>query len=251
VFLGGDSSAISEYDMLTIRTPKVIRKGEYVFGFAGHFRFAQIVEHAFKPPVYKGGDVFSFMSRQFMSRLQKCVAKAEFARNREGRMEGGLALIGFRGRLFCMQTEYELIEPKDGMFSIGCGFPYALGAMDALAIAEKNVERRVLLALQSTERYCSGVRSPFHIVKLPHEQEHHAGHPRRTRLGTDKPTKGSHRSGVRTAGERDAVAGYELPRVVGRLGQFRNDLSAYDEAPQSENLDSGGFGRRAGQARRR
>ena len=131
VYIGGDSSAVAEYDMLTIATPKVFHVGEMLFGFAGHFRFGQIFQHAFVPPKYKGGDITAYMSRDMMEALREAAHDSGFLKNIDGRDRAGLGIVGFRGRLFILQDEFEVLEPTDSIASIGCGYPYAIGAMRA------------------------------------------------------------------------------------------------------------------------
>lgn len=184
VYIGGDSSAVAEYDMLTIATPKVFHVGEMLFGFAGHFRFGQIVQHAFVPPKYKGGDITAYMSRDMMEALREAAHDSGFLKNIDGRDRAGLGIVGFRGRLFILQDEFEVLEPTDSIASIGCGYPYAIGAMRALTQAQPDlsVEQRMQIALETSEYYSGGVRGPFRILKLEGEhgrQQDNAGDSRR------------------------------------------------------------------------
>jgi ATP-dependent protease HslVU (ClpYQ) peptidase subunit len=181
IIIGGDSAAISEYDLLNLSLPKVFIKDGYIFGFAGHFRFAQIVQHVFQPPKYRGEEVDYFLARNFAEALRQTVKFVGYSKNKDGRDEGGLALIGFQKRLFIMQDEFDVIETRDGIAAIGCGYPYAIGAMKALTVCQPdkipvgscNVacgtakgEDIVRTALQVSEHYSGGVRAPFTILKL-------------------------------------------------------------------------------------
>jgi ATP-dependent protease HslVU (ClpYQ) peptidase subunit len=75
---------------------------------------------------------------------------------------GGSFLVGYRGRLFEIQSDYQVAETTYGFAATGCGEDYLLGAMHALA-AEKP-EQRILRALAAAEEFSAGVRGPF-IVK--------------------------------------------------------------------------------------
>jgi hypothetical protein len=166
IYLGGDSSAVSEYDMLTIAQPKVMIKGQYAFGFAGHFRFGQILRSVFQPPVYHGEcPVDDWLTGEFSEHLRHTLKVLGFSKNKEGREEGGIALVGFQGRLFMMQDEFDFCETRDGYAAIGVGERYALGAIKAMS-PDLGGEQMVRKALEISEFYSGGVRSPFHIVKL-------------------------------------------------------------------------------------
>lgn len=170
--------------MLTIATPKVFQCGEMLFGFAGHFRFGQIVQHAFVPPKFKGGDIAAYMSRDMMDALREAAHESGFLKSIDGRERAGLGIVGFRGRLFIIQDEFEVLEPEDSIASIGCGYPYAIGAMRALSLASPDVSiaDRMRLALETSEYYSGGVRGPFRVLKLEGEhgrQQDNAGNSRR------------------------------------------------------------------------
>jgi hypothetical protein len=165
VCIGGDSAAIAEYDMLNMSLPKVFIKDGFAFGFAGHFRFAQVVQYTFQPPKFRGGDVVEYLSRDFAEHLRLTVKAIGYSKNKEGRDEGGLALIGFQKRLFLMQDEFDVIETRDGISAIGCGFPYALGALKAMD-TNMAINYRVQHALWIAEYYSGGVRAPFTLVTL-------------------------------------------------------------------------------------
>jgi hypothetical protein len=190
VYIGGDSSAVAEYDMLTISTPKVFMKHGFVYGFAGHFRFGQILQYSFIPPKYKGGDIAEYMSRDFMTALRETARDAGFLKCIEGRDRGGLVLVGFRGHLFLMQDEFEIIEIHNNIASIGCGYPYALGAMRALEDAARDVPvaARIEAALEISEYYSGGVRAPFTVLRLENagKQQARKGNSRGDRAGTKK-----------------------------------------------------------------
>jgi ATP-dependent protease HslVU (ClpYQ) peptidase subunit len=167
VCMGGDSAAVSDYDILTTTAPKVFRKGDFIFGFAGHFRFGQILQYSLKCPRVKG-DVNEFLVNTFANRLRETVKDVGYSRAKEGRDEGGCALVAVAGRLFMMADEFEFIEARDGLAALGCGSSYALGSLKTNRIG--TVQQRIEQALEVSEYYCAGVRAPFTILTLegPH-----------------------------------------------------------------------------------
>ncbi|MGZ6374482.1 MAG: hypothetical protein ACXWPI_07155, partial [Ktedonobacterales bacterium] len=79
------------------------------------------------------------------------------------------ALIGYRGKLFVMQSNFQMLEHADSYDAVGCGEPYALGALFALD-AENGIEANpydaLMLALRTSERYSSGVRAPHYVFRM-------------------------------------------------------------------------------------
>lgn len=194
VYIGGDSSAVAEYDMLTIATPKVFRVGPFLFGFAGHFRFGQVIQHAFDPPKYKGGDLAAYMSRDVMEGMREVLDDAGFLRSIEGRDRAGLGMIGYEGRLFVIQDEFEVLEMVDNVAAIGCGYPYALGAWQGIQSLnpDATMEWRVRKSLEISEYYSGGVRAPFHILRLEGPngtKQGGEGNPQRNRGAKAKPPR--------------------------------------------------------------
>jgi ATP-dependent protease HslVU (ClpYQ) peptidase subunit len=179
VYIGGDSAGVSGHDITTVSGPKVFVKGQYAFGYAGSFRFGQILKSVFEPPIYRGEvSPEDWLTGELAEHLRATVKVFGFGKSKDGREEGGLALVGFQGRLFMLQDEFEFVEARDGIMGIGIGDYYALAAMkafqqanqDHLAYTEQSglytTEEMVLKSLAISEFYSGGVRSPFTVVKL-------------------------------------------------------------------------------------
>jgi ATP-dependent protease HslVU (ClpYQ) peptidase subunit len=204
VYLGGDSAAVNEgFDMMTISQQKVFVKGQFAFGYAGEFRFGQILRSLFNPPYFDGSvSVDDFLAGEFMDELRKTAKELGWTRtDSDGRDQGGLALIGFQGRIFIMQESFDIIEPADGAASIGAGQAYALGAMKVLGDFGVPHEEAVRKALQVSEYYCSGVRAPFHIVKLGLTDGKQERPTRKTRGGNSKRNSGKARRTTRSSNQ--------------------------------------------------
>ena len=78
--------------------------------------------------------------------------------------QGGTFIIGVRGRIFIVESDYQVIEPAARFAAVGSGAPYALGS---LATSKGSPVARVRQALAVAERFCAGVRAPFHVLIAP------------------------------------------------------------------------------------
>ena len=166
IFMGGDSAA-SEGTALLIRADqKVFRNGEFLFGFAGSFRMGQLLRYAFTPPKHaRRQDVHRYMVTTFIDAVRDCLKKGGLA-SKEHDVEAvdGAFLVGYRGRLFIIEQDYQVGEAVDGFAAIGCGDQVAQGALFATEGMEP--KKRVRQALEAAERYNTGVRRPFYIQTL-------------------------------------------------------------------------------------
>ncbi|WP_426747242.1 hypothetical protein VZQ01_06765 [Myxococcus faecalis] len=74
---------------------------------------------------------------------------------------GGVFLVGVAGRLFRIDSDYQVGEARDGFDAVGCGSEAARGAL--FAARHIKPEARARLALRAAERCNAGVRRPFLI----------------------------------------------------------------------------------------
>ena len=75
-----------------------------------------------------------------------------------------LRKIGKAGRLFTIQSDYQVAEVADNYTAVGCGQDYALGSL--YATLESIPTKRIKLALETAAYFSAAVRPPFVIEKL-------------------------------------------------------------------------------------
>lgn len=165
VHIGGDSAGVSGLDLVVRKDKKVFRNGEYIFGFTSSFRMGQLLAFTFNPPKNKGKtkvDTYEFMVNTFIPELRKCLKEGGYAETHNGAERGGIFLVGYQGRLFMIDSDYQVGEPVDNFAACGCGENIALGAM--YATKELPPLTRLETALMAAERFSAGVRAPFVFV---------------------------------------------------------------------------------------
>lgn len=162
VTIGGDSAGVEGYDVTIRKDAKVFRIGEFIFGCTSSFRMIQIIRFSFKPPVLKKGrDIFEYMCTDFVNELRKCLKDGGFARKDSEVESAGCFLVGYKNRLFSIESDYQVGEPVDGRASVGCGSSFALGALDVL---DGLPEEIVKSALKVSTKRSAGVRPPFILL---------------------------------------------------------------------------------------
>jgi ATP-dependent protease HslVU (ClpYQ) peptidase subunit len=188
VVMGGDAAATSDAgNAFEVRQSKVFVNGEFVFGVAGQARWAQILINAKLPPMPDGtGDVIDrYMAVDFARVVRARARAAGFMQSDHGQdYVDSVALIAVRGRLFCLQGNFDYLEAQNDYMACGIGTSYALGAMHALSPchhgSDFTASDRIMRAMEAAEKHCWAVRGPFTIVTLkPYEpkpkrhREHH------------------------------------------------------------------------------
>lgn len=166
VVIAGDSSSVEADSVRVVRNPKVFQLGlEFVFGYAGSFRVGQIIQYSFIPPLQKvGQDVMEYLVNDFCEALRLTLEDkgAIIGRTGTDEMEADL-LIGYRGRLFQVDGDFQFTEFKHNYAAIGSGSEVAVGAL-AASSRVRSATKRARLALEASALHCSGVCAPFHLV---------------------------------------------------------------------------------------
>lgn len=170
VWLGGDSLATDFNYYLLGAQPKVFtlevpESGSMVVGATGEIRLPQLLQHALTIPERRPGtDVMKWLVRDFIPAVRKTF-KAEgytyVENNREG--HNGQFLVGFMGRLFKVESNFQITEDSRNVAAVGCGADFALGALfESKAGSPK---AKLLQALRAAEAFSIGVRGPFNFVE--------------------------------------------------------------------------------------
>jgi ATP-dependent protease HslVU (ClpYQ) peptidase subunit len=166
VYMGADSAGVAGSDLTIRADQKVFINGEFLIGFTSSFRMGQLLRYAFEPPKYREDekDLYKYMVTDFVNAVRKCLKDGGYAQVDKGEEIGGWFLVGIRGRLFKIESDYQVGESVLPYEAVGCGEAYALGVF---SVTDKvDPEERIKLALGSAESFSAGVRAPFVILKI-------------------------------------------------------------------------------------
>ena len=166
VYVGADSAGVDEQWNLVLRADrKVFVRDSMVFGFTSSFRMGQLLRYSLVVPESSATiSLEDYMSTTFIDAVRSCLKLGGFAEKDKDAEKGGVFLIGYLGRLFCIQSDYQVAESLDGYYAIGYGANPALGAL--YATRDKEPEERIRIALEAAERFNVGVRGPFHMESV-------------------------------------------------------------------------------------
>ncbi len=201
VFIGGDSASVAGHTIAVRSDGKVFHSGAYLIGFGTSFRMGQLLQHRLvlpEPPI--GGELHTFMVRDFAEAVRDCLKEGGFAGEEDGSERGGHFLVGVSGRLFHVGGDYQVAEYASGFAAIGSGEDFALGSLHSTA--GQPPRQRILTALMAAERFAWAVRRPFLIGSTAsseievYEATERAGMAAMTRTATSEPTYAAKASAV-------------------------------------------------------
>jgi ATP-dependent protease HslVU (ClpYQ) peptidase subunit len=162
VVIGGDSAGVAAWSITVRADTKVFRNGEFIMGFTDSFRMGQLLRYSLVPPVPQDWDLDRFMATDFIAVVRDCLRDGGFARNDSGNESGGLFLVGIRGHLYRIDSDYQIGRSIDEYYAVGSGDEYACGSLHSTRGLDP--EQRVRMALEAAAHHSTGVCPPFHIV---------------------------------------------------------------------------------------
>lgn len=167
VIIGGDSGGLAGYVLMHRADPKVFTNNDYLIGFTSSFRMGQLLRYADlpKPLERQGEDLDRFMTTEFVDAVRKVLKDGGFAKKDSEQEAGGVFLIGVSGRLFRLESDYQIGWTTDGYDACGSGQEVAFGVLHATRRADP--KRRVRRALEAAEHHNGGVHGPFTILEAP------------------------------------------------------------------------------------
>jgi hypothetical protein len=167
VHIGGDSAGVSGYVTHPRADAKVFTSGTYAFGFTTSFRMGQLIRWAWTPPEPPANDLDRFMATTFIDGVRDCLKAGGWAGKENERESGGVFLVGVAGRLFFVDSDYQIGESAFGYDAVGSGDELALGALYATARTRMSTRRRLQVALEAAEQFNGNVQGPFAYVSTP------------------------------------------------------------------------------------
>lgn len=165
VYLGGDSAGVSEYNIVERGDAKVFRNGPFVMGFTSSFRMGQLLRYSLSVPEQTSEQTDDrFMCTTFIDTVRKCLKDGGYARKKDGEETGGIFLVGYKDRMYKIESDFQVGRSRRGYEAVGCGENYALASLWETSNTKARPKIRVLRALKCAEEFSAGVRSPFKVL---------------------------------------------------------------------------------------
>lgn len=174
VIIGGDSCSAdtqSNGHRTTSQEPKVFKRDGFIMGYAGSWRFGQILRYVLVVPPHGDQSHEAYMFRTFMPALRTCLFENGLVK-KENNLEtcpDGVALFAYGGELWAFYSDFQLHRTIDGMQAVGSGQMTALAALHGTArLADRfnppmTPEERIEVALSIAAGLTPFVSAPWVI----------------------------------------------------------------------------------------
>ena len=173
IWIGGDSAGTDSNFLRVIRKDTKVFKldNRFIMGYAGSFRFGQVLQYKFTPPDQpEDKDDYAYMVTDFMDALRKTMIASVFAKVEDSEETWGdaTAVIGYNGRLYTIEADLQVGEMALPYCAIGCGADFAFGSLEtSMKISKRMAPRkRVIMGLEAAAAFSAAVCPPFIVMSL-------------------------------------------------------------------------------------
>lgn len=165
VWIGGDSAGLSGLDKKIREDSKVFKlKDDVLFGFTTSFRMGQLLHFSLEIPRQTVKDDYRYLCTDFINAVRNCLEKGGFAQIKENRETGGTFLLGYKGKLYSVDSDFQVGRVIVGFDACGCGENYALGSLYTTKDLKFSPKENLLKALEAAAQFSAGVAPPFKII---------------------------------------------------------------------------------------
>jgi len=163
--LGADSQVTDgDKRIISPSTPKIVKLKKYLLAVSGDCRPGDVLTYNWTPPAYDGTDPVKFMGKKIVPAIIVAFRANGYDFDKDGASFG--FLMAFAGNVFEIGDQLDISQSQDGLYAIGSGSAYALGALAGQLPNLANPEwatDRILEALAISAKYDINTAAPFQI----------------------------------------------------------------------------------------
>jgi len=163
--LGADSQVTDgDKRIISPSTPKIVKLKKYLLAVSGDCRPGDVLTYNWTPPAYDGSNPVTFMGRKIIPSISAAFKLQGFDYTKDGISYS--YLLAFAGNVFEIGDDLSVTQSADGLYGVGSGSAYALGALAGQLPNLANPEwatDRILEALAISAKYDINTAAPFQI----------------------------------------------------------------------------------------
>jgi ATP-dependent protease HslVU (ClpYQ) peptidase subunit len=170
VWIGGDAAGTAGLETTIRSDTKVFVNGPMIFGFAGSYRMGQLLRYALTVPKHYSddGDDMKYLVVKFIAAVRSCLKEHGWGLtvtgdHENGREAGGIFVVGYKGTVYQVDSDFQVGWPSSNSASIGSGEEYANGVL--YATSDLNPKERIKKALSAAAEFNAAVAAPFTILQ--------------------------------------------------------------------------------------
>lgn len=168
-YIGADSLGSNGYSKTVRKDKKVFKLKDTdnaLLGYTSSFRMGQLL-------MYAGGLIdardepnidHEYIVTKFVPNITRLFENGGYGRNNSGEKSGGVFLLGYKDKLYKIDSDYQVGESFDSYEACGSGEYFALGSLATTENAKVTPIERIRLALQTASKFSTGVQAPFYIM---------------------------------------------------------------------------------------
>lgn len=164
VYMGGDSALVEGWMVRPQKASKIFKTGPFLIGSTGSPRVDQLLRYKFVSPKQNGQSNEKYMVVEFVETVRCVLKEGGYTSIENSREEGGWFLVGYRGSLYYVASDFQVSEYREGFHAIGSGRTFALGAYKALD--KMQPKARILQSLKIAAHFSGSVMGPFRVQEL-------------------------------------------------------------------------------------
>lgn len=168
-YIGADSLGSNGYTK-TVRTDRKVFKlkdtDNALLGFTSSYRMGQLLMYA-SGLIDKRDEPdidHEYLVTKFIPNVIKLFENGGYSRNNSGEKVGGCFLLGYKDKLYNIQSDFQVGESIHKFDACGSGEDFAKGSLHSTEGSELTPQERITKALESAEQFSVGVQRPFYIM---------------------------------------------------------------------------------------
>lgn len=127
---------------------KIIRSGKWLIAAAGDANACDLITNVWKPPTPRGNKAMhEFVATNVIKSLRKMLAENGY--QQQPKDDGFDLLLAINGEVFQITNDFTLLRTATGIYGIGSGADYAVGALMAGASVEEAMKIAIKLDINS------------------------------------------------------------------------------------------------------
>lgn len=167
--MGADSLSNNGYSKSTEMSPKVFRNDIFdnvLIGGTTSFRHLDLLRYSSlfdELDWYRNIEIdHKYMVTKFIPKVMKLFREGIISDPETER--GGSFIVAIPGRLFKIQTDYSVLEPRSDICAVGSGEAIAMGSLITTRDMDMSPQDRIIKALEAAEEFSVSVRRPFRVL---------------------------------------------------------------------------------------
>ena len=180
VWMGCDSLGSNGYSQQIESSPKIFHNEtikDVIMGGTTSFRHLDLLRYS--ECIFNEIDAYKNIEIDHKYMVQKFIPKV-FDLFKNGMFDcsdtnkGANFIVGANSssaKLFEIQNDFSVLEPKDGFCAVGSGEYMAYGSLYTTKDYDIPVKDKILIALEAAESFSCGVKRPFRIINTKNSEE--------------------------------------------------------------------------------